>query len=179
MVERKLTRDQISPNAFEKIIVEVPMAMISSSIDINPRKGGLIMENIENLVATQGEFPEIYLGLLDGKLIIIDGYHRFTANQRLELPTINAFIVEFKSIEEMKLEAFRLNVNHGIKLSDLDIALNIYEFYKEETSKNSAVSLKDIITKCGLKERRGRMLFYYTAIHKEICKEDKNEWGRS
>lgn len=169
----KLSKEQISENISSKKIVEVPLSVISN-ININPRKSGLIMENVESLIESQGDFPEIYLALYENQLIIIDGWHRFTASQKLNLETINAFIIAFDSFDEMKKEAFKANLNHGIKLTDLDVAMNLYEFYNESQQKNPLTSFTDVIESCGLKKRRGRCLFLFAAINKEILETVPN-----
>lgn len=158
--------DKISKSISEKKIVEVPLTSISN-IDINPRKGGLVMENVEALVLS-GDFPEIHLGLLDGDLIVVDGYHRLAATQRLERESINAFIIEYNDIDEIKKQAFILNVNHGIKLSQLDIALNIYDFYISAMKKETTSTLSSIIKEHHLQERTGRYLFYWALFNRGV-----------
>lgn len=162
-----IDENKLSPNVGEKKILEIPMELISST-NINPRRSGLIMENVDALAETNGEFPEIYLGLLNDELIIVDGYHRHAANCKNNIPTIKAFVVKFNSIEEIKKEAFVSNINHGIKLSELDIALNIYDFYVEKRKYDPTVTLKSIILEYKVPERRGRALFYWAVINKEI-----------
>lgn len=169
-----LDKENITTSISDKKIISVPMNMISSR-DINPRKGGLIAENIDALIEAKGEFPEIFLGLYENELIIIDGWHRYTANQRNNIDTINAFIVEFKSLSEMKLQAFKENLNHGIRLSDIDVAINLYDFYLDSIKTDSLLNIKKLVTNLGLKERRGRLLFEFAVIHKEILEEIPNE----
>ncbi|MGL5716535.1 MAG: hypothetical protein ACRCXX_14460 [Cetobacterium sp.] len=159
-------KDKISKSISEKKIVEVPLETISS-IDVNPRKGGLVLENVEALVAS-GDFPEIHLGLFDGDLIVVDGYHRLAATHKLERDKINAFIIEYKTMTELKKQAFVSNVNHGIKLSQLDIALNIYEFYIEAIKTKTSAKLKDVIKEYQVQERTGRQLFYWALFNRSI-----------
>ncbi|MGL4452473.1 MAG: hypothetical protein ACRCTZ_15010 [Sarcina sp.] len=159
-------KDKISKSISEKKIVEVPLEAISS-IDVNPRKGGLVLENVEALVAS-GDFPEIHLGLFEGDLIVVDGYHRLAATQKLERDKINAFIIEYKTMTELKKQAFVSNVNHGIKLSQLDIALNIYEFYTEAIKTKTSAKLSDVIKEYQVQERTGRQLFYWALFNRAI-----------
>ncbi len=162
-----IDENKLSTSIGEKKILEIPMELISST-NINPRRGGLIMENVDSLAETNGEFPEIYLGLLNDELIIVDGYHRHAANCKNNIPTIKAFVVKFNTMEEIKKEAFISNINHGIKLSELDIALNIYDFYVEKRKYDPTVTLKSVILEYKVPERRGRALFYWAVINKEI-----------
>lgn len=170
----KLSKENITKNISEKKIISVPMSAISNR-DINPRKGGLIAENLEALIEAKGEFPEIFLGLYENELIIIDGWHRYTANQRNNINEINAFVMEFNSISDMKLQAFKANVNHGIKLTDIDIAINLYEFYLEKLKTDATITVKKLISELGVKERRGRSLFAFSVIHKEVLGEMPEE----
>lgn len=164
-------KDKISKSISEKKIVEVPLSSISS-IDINPRRGGLVLDNVEAL-ALSGDFPEIHLGLLEGELIVVDGYHRLAATQKLERENINAFIIEYDNMSELKKQAFILNVNHGIKLSQLDIALNIYDFYIEAIKTKTSAKLVDVIKEYQVQERTGRQLFYWALFNRGIL-ENKN-----
>lgn len=162
-----IKKEELSENKYNKVIVEVPVQEIST-LDINPRKSGLILENVENLIKTNGEFPEIHLGLFENQLVIIDGWHRYTAAKRLDLSTINAFVIEYNSLEEMKIEAFKTNVNHGIKLTDLDVALNLYDFYKFSLGVNPNTKIKTIANECDVNYRKARRLIFHIIINQEI-----------
>lgn len=170
----KLREEDITKTISDKKILKVPMSAISTK-NINPRKCGLIPSNIDALIETKGEFPEIYLGLYQNELIIIDGWHRFTSNQRNDLKEINAFIMKFDDIEKMKVEAFKANINHGIKLSDMDIALSLYEFYIEKIKTDPLLSINKLSKELEVNERRGKFLFYAAVVLKEILQEIPKE----
>jgi hypothetical protein len=168
----KVTEEMITKNISDKKIVQVKLKDISTR-DVNPRKTGLIMENVEKLMSA-GEFPEIHLGYWNNELIIVDGYHRFSATQRLEKTEISAYITEFETLEDIKKQAFLANVKHGIMLSELDIALNIYEFYLIEVSKKKTAKILDIIKQYEIPERRGRILFYWSVFNREVLGNNIN-----
>lgn len=157
----------------EKKIIKVPLKMISQEININPRSH-LIMENIDNLVRVE-DFPEIHLGELNRELIIVDGYHRFAAAQRLEREDIYAYVTHYDSLEEMRIDAFKENVNHGIKLDDYEIAKWIHDNYFEAVEKNVTLSIIDFINKAGVVERIGRKLFRWYVVHKDVLEDQETE----
>lgn len=163
--------EHLSENQQNKKIMDVSLKIISNT-DINPRKSGINMENVEKLVEAQ-DFPEIHLGFYNGELIVVDGYHRLAATRQMEKDTIKAFIMKYEDINELKKAAFTANVNHGLKLSDYDIAMNIYEFYIERIKKVPSGTLSSIIKEYNVPDRVGRTLFWWTVINKEIlCNGD-------
>ena len=131
----------ISENAHKKILVEVPLSDLSDR-NINPRVKGVDEENVQGLMAgsPEGNFEAIHLGLFNNELITADGYHRIAATKRLGLDTILAFIVEYDSEEELLKQAFRANVNHGKRLSNEDIATNLYRFFVEKVKVDASVA---------------------------------------
>lgn len=156
----------------DKKICDVKLDAISDEININPRRG-LNMDNVDKLVASEGMFPEIHLGAFEGKLIIVDGYHRFSAAKVLELETIKAFITEYSSMEALETDAFNENVNHGERLSEYDIANWIYSMYIKAIKKVPTTSLVSFIKKCKIDPRRARSLFNWVLFHKEILEDDE------
>lgn len=156
-----------------KKVTEVNLCDISTR-DFNPRKSGLLQENVEKLVKAE-EFPPIHLGFLNGELIVVDGYHRLSATQRLGRDKIQAFITEFETEAELRKQAFLLNVNHGIKLSELDIALNIYEFYAYEKKIKPTTTLTKVISDYDIPVRRARQLFFWTIINRIILENNSTE----
>jgi ParB-like chromosome segregation protein Spo0J len=156
----------ITTTLFDKKIVNFPLSLISTR-DLNPRKGGLIKENIEQLMAAD-DFPEIHIGKLGEEYITVDGYHRGTVAKMKNMETIRAFVVEYKNLEDLKKAAFISNVNHGYKLNDMDIALNIYDFFIEKTKIDPTTSISSVIKEYQVAERTGRSLFDWSVISKEI-----------
>lgn len=156
----------------DKKICDVKLDAISDEININPRRG-LNMDNVDKLVASEGMFPEIHLGLFDGKIIIVDGYHRFAAARALELESIKAYITEYNSMEALETDAFNENVNHGERLSEYDIANWIYNMYVKAIKLAPTTSLVSFIKKCKIDPRRARSLFNWVLFHKEILEDDE------
>lgn len=163
----------ISPNKYEKKIVKIPLELIDRGINVNPRSK-LVMETVEELVESI-DFPEIHLGYLDGKLIIVDGYHRDAAAQRLDAKEILAYITEYKTLNEVKIDAFRENVNHGVKLTNYDIAAWIYTNFLEESKLIPTTTLNSFTKKCNVPGRTALALFKWFVVHKEVLEDDEKE----
>ena len=117
MINLEISKDRI------KKVIEVKIKDISEK-NFNPRKHGLLEENLKSLIESE-YFPEIHLGLINGELIVVDGYHRLEASKRLGLETIRAYITEYSKIEGLQKDAINENINHGQRLSDYDISLCI------------------------------------------------------
>lgn len=160
-------------STFENKVIQDVLLSDISNININPRKNGLIEENVESLKEAE-VFPEIHLGLLDGQLIVVDGYHRLEASKRLGLETIKAYITDYKTIETIIRDAINENINHGQRLSDYDVAMSMYELYNKlvDTGKLTTIKMKDFITSFKIDERRGRSLFNWVVLHKEILDDE-------
>lgn len=160
-------------STFENKVIQDVLLTDISNININPRKNGLIEENVESLKEAE-VFPEIHLGLLDGQLIVVDGYHRLEASKRLGLETIKAYITDYKTIETIIRDAINENINHGQRLSDYDVAMSMYELYNKlvDAGKLTTIKMKDFITSFKIDERRGRSLFNWVALHKEILDDE-------
>lgn len=160
-------------STFENKVIQDVLLTDISNININPRKNGLIEENVESLKEAE-VFPEIHLGLLDGQLIVVDGYHRLEASKRLGLETIKAYITDYKTIETIIRDAINENINHGQRLSDYDVAMSMYELYNKlvDARKLTTIKMKDFITSFKIDERRGRSLFNWVVLHKEILDDE-------
>lgn len=160
-------------STFENKVIQDVLLSDISNVNINPRKNGLIEENVESLKEAE-VFPEIHLGLLDGQLIVVDGYHRLEASKRLGLETIKAYITDYKTIETIIRDAINENINHGQRLSDYDVAMSMYELYNKlvDAGKLTTIKMKDFITSFKIDERRGRSLFNWVVLHKEILDDE-------
>lgn len=155
-----------------KVLQDVLLTDISDT-NINPRINGIIEENVESLIEAKF-FPEIHLGLLDGQLIVVDGYHRLEAAKRLQEESIKAYITEYKTIETIIRDAINENMNHGQRLSDYDVAVSMFDLYNKmvQAGKLTTVKMKDFITSFKIDERRGRSLFNWVVLHKEILDDE-------
>lgn len=162
----------ITKDLNNKVIVEVPINKISQK-NINPRLS-LDLNNLKKLAQVE-ELNPIYLGLVDKELIIVDGYHRFEVTKQNEEEKIKAFIVEFSDIESAQLEAFKTNVNHGLRLDDSEIARYIVKSYHNLLKNDKKATLIDICNEVGVPHRNGKVLYYWSLVNHNILENDTND----
>lgn len=85
-----------------------------------------------NAMLTGAVFPPITLAKYRGKLLLIDGKHRFEASRSLKRTTILAEILTgFENDKQVYLEAVKRNISHGRQFSTqevLKIAMTLKEW---------------------------------------------------
>jgi hypothetical protein len=59
------------------------------------------------------KFPPIIVGIYKGRNLIVDGYHRFIAYQRLQKTHIDCIVKEFETEKDLYIEAIKNNIVHG------------------------------------------------------------------
>ncbi|MCL6683457.1 ParB N-terminal domain-containing protein [Sphingomonas alba] len=74
-------------------------------------------------------FPAITVASVDGRLYILDGFHRVEAALQAGLPALNAKIAKLSEQAAVR-EAFKANVDHGLNLNRKD-KRNIFRIYLE------------------------------------------------
>ena len=84
-------------------------------------------------------FPEVIVGRLKGKFILVDGWHRIEALKLLGEEYVRAIVKDYDSEAELFADAVRFNVTHGRQLSVQEKAriidkLESYNFTLEEIS---------------------------------------------
>lgn len=94
-------------------------------------------------------FPPILVGRLEGKLYVVDGWHRIEAKRMLKEEYVQATVKNYENKREMIVEAIRLNSIHGRPFSVQEKVRLIYkledlEFRVEEISEVIKVPLDNI-----------------------------------
>ena len=67
-------------------------------------------------------FPAIEVMMVDGRAIIIDGWHRVMAASQLGLKTIECVVVEGSTIADAQWSAAAVNQSHGLRRTNADKA---------------------------------------------------------
>lgn len=85
------------------------------------------------------KFPPILVGELDGRLIVVDGYHRVGANKELKIEYIQGIYKKYSSMAELLKDAVDANNHHGIRYTPQDKAyiaklLEKYGLQKQEVA---------------------------------------------
>lgn len=65
-------------------------------------------------------FPPIEVGLLSGRKIVVDGWHRCMAYRKLDIEYVKARVTEYDSEKDLFIAAVRANAIHGIQLTPRD-----------------------------------------------------------
>jgi len=76
--------------------------------------------NYADKMKTGVKFPSIIVGKIDSEVILVDGYHRILATQRLDEEYIKAEVRQYGTILELFEDAVELNSSHGLPLSSAD-----------------------------------------------------------
>jgi len=66
------------------------------------------------------KFPPIVVGKINGETILVDGYHRLLAIQRLDEEYIKAEIKQYGAVVDLFEDAVELNSSHGLPLTSSD-----------------------------------------------------------
>ncbi|MEM3579580.1 MAG: ParB/RepB/Spo0J family partition protein [Candidatus Bathyarchaeia archaeon] len=84
-------------------------------------------------------FPDVVVGVLNGKMYVVDGWHRIEALKLLGEKYVRAIVKTYNSEAELFADAVRLNAAHGRQLSVQEKAriidkLKTYNFTLEQIS---------------------------------------------
>jgi len=85
------------------------------------------------------KFPPIMVGEYEGRLIVVDGYHRVGACKELGVEFINGSIKKYGSIQEIVEDSVKANNHHGIRYTPQDKA-HIARLLEEYGLQREAIS---------------------------------------
>ena len=118
-------RDLAAESLFEEkrissILGEVPVNQVVSDdkrFQVREAEGGIVPEHLERVVEAihrKGRVPAVIVWRKNGKLIVIDGRHRYEAYKRLGLPTMPAYqLAEDTPLSCLKQLSVMVNDTHG------------------------------------------------------------------
>lgn len=66
------------------------------------------------------KFPPILVGQLDDHLIVVDGYHRYLATEKLGIELIQGTLKKYESMADLLVDAVAANNHHGIRYTPQD-----------------------------------------------------------
>ncbi len=67
-------------------------------------------------------FPPILVGQINDQLIVVDGYHRYLATEKLGLEVILGKLKKYESMTDLLVDAVSSNNHHGIRFTPQDKA---------------------------------------------------------
>jgi ParB-like chromosome segregation protein Spo0J len=99
--------------------VELRLDVITVDPSVQPRCDGLDEAHVAALMETPECWSPITVARNAGRLVLVDGFHRYQAAHRLKQPTMSATIVDL-SVDEIHQVAFSRNLIHGRPLTRAD-----------------------------------------------------------
>lgn len=87
---------------------------------LQPRVGGLDPDHVRALEEAPASWPPLAAVQRDGRLVLVDGFHRLAAAQNLGLATVPVRVVDEPADGDLHVLAFALNAAHGRPLSLAD-----------------------------------------------------------
>jgi ParB/RepB/Spo0J family partition protein len=80
------------------------------------------VEEYAEAMQSGAQFPPIEVMKVDGRMIIIDGWHRVMAASQLGLKTIECVVVDGSTIADAQWSAAAVNQTHGLRRTNADKA---------------------------------------------------------
>ena len=68
------------------------------------------------------KFPPILVGQIDDLKIVVDGYHRYLATEKLGIEVILGKLKKYESMTDLLVDAVSANNHHGIRFTPQDKA---------------------------------------------------------
>lgn len=76
-------------------------------------------------------FPPIIVGSFEGKLYVVDGWHRVEAKKMLKEQYVQGIVKDYNDKKTLFLDAIKYNVSHGKPLSSQEKVRLIYKLKEE------------------------------------------------
>ncbi len=128
------------------MVESVTLASITVYERFQPRRDGIDTRHVEALMESAESWPPITLAQRDGGLILIDGFHRIDAANRLGLISIGATVIDPPPDGDYFRLAFELNASHGRPLTLADRKA----YATDLLDRNSELSDREIGRRTGL-----------------------------
>ncbi len=100
--------------------IRLRLDQITVDVDLQPRIGGIDADHVRALEESVEHWGPLVVVRLDGRYVLVDGFHRLAAAQDLELESVEVRILDSPEDGDLRGLAFDLNVRHGRPLSLAD-----------------------------------------------------------
>jgi hypothetical protein len=127
-------------------VTTLPIGQITIDEGLQPRRDGLSEEHVAALMETPEDWPAIMVAHIGGRNLMVDGFHRFEAAQRLGYESIAAKVFYPDGNTDLFRVAFSLNIQHGRPLTRRD--RNAYA--DDLLQSHPDLSDREIGRRCGL-----------------------------
>jgi len=97
-------------------VIEIPLIELDVDPQVQPRTNGQDAAHVKALEDNPKAWPPVVTARLpgDGRLHLVDGFHRDTAAKNLALKTIRVRVVDVDEGTDLRSLAFDLNKRHGL-----------------------------------------------------------------
>lgn len=99
--------------------VELRLIQIDPGIQVRVGLNQTVVASYSKAMRQQAQFPPLIIYRSEGQLILCDGHHRHAAAQAAGIHTLQA-IIKSGTRGECLMEAVRVNLRHGLRLSAAD-----------------------------------------------------------
>jgi hypothetical protein len=98
----------------------LPLNDIVAAPELQPRVSGIDLQHVRKLEPVHSHWPPLKIVNRNGRYLLVDGFHRYAAAQKLGLEQVSVTVLEVSETEDLHALAFALNASHGspLKLSD-------------------------------------------------------------
>jgi hypothetical protein len=128
------------------VTIAVTLAEVTIDPSIQPRISGLNRDHVEALMSWQDELPPVLLARREGRLVLVDGFHRFARSQNLGEEEILAVVVDLPPDTDLRELAFELNRKHGLPLTLADCRAEA----ARQLRRTPEISDREVGRRCGL-----------------------------
>jgi ParB-like chromosome segregation protein Spo0J len=97
--------------------IELPLSDIVADAELQPRIDGIDPQHVRELEPFHEHWPPIKVVRRGGRYLLVDGFHRYAAAQKLALGTVAVTVLEVPESEDLHALAFALNAIHGTPLT--------------------------------------------------------------
>lgn len=110
-------------------IVELDEIIIDRRFQVRNRTDAQTVKTYTSAMQAGSEFPPVTLAEIDGRLFLIDGFHRFDAATSIGRQGIEAVVVPMTEREALKTSAVA-NLTHGLRLTKTEKLNAFKQFIK-------------------------------------------------
>lgn len=104
------------PDAYEKVCLDLCQIIIDPTLQTRTKISPKTVKSYATAMSAGTEFPPVWVALIEGRYLLLDGFHRVAASRTIARRDIEALIVA-RTISEAKLKAAPVNLTHGLPLT--------------------------------------------------------------
>ena len=104
----------------EEKVMKVDDIVVEDSIYPRKSPDWITSYKYSQAMRAKVNFPPIVVARIDGKFLLVDGFHRLQANKLNKIEHVSVTVLEGLTREQAFLESVRLNVAHGQPLNVAD-----------------------------------------------------------